>query len=117
MWQLQGSIAKKENEVLKLRQGLHRLQMLQEATGTLSPSRQELKARLTRAYQQSIDELAGMRELLAQHEKAIAAIKDAQVIVTDTIFPGVIVNIGKSVYHVRDVKKGGIFLLAGGKWC
>ncbi len=113
--QLQGSIAKKENEVLKLRQGLHRLQMLQEATGTLSPSRQELKARLTRAYQQSIDELAGMRELLAQHEKAIAAIKDAQVIVTDTIFPGVIVNIGKSVYHVRDVKKGGIFLLAGGE--
>ncbi len=112
--QLQGTIAKSEDELRKLRQGINRFEQLKSATGALSPSRQEMLTQFTRAYEQRSQELSSLAWQLSQQEKAIAAIKNAIVKVTDCVHPGVRVGIGKSIYQTTDSKRGGTFSLKDG---
>lgn len=112
--QLQAAMAKIENELTRLKQGITRLEQLQATTGSLPPSRQELLNQLTRAHDQRSQELSNIAWQLAQQEQAMAAIKNANVKVSDTVYTGVKVTIGKSVYHVREQKRGGIFKLEEG---
>ena len=95
--QLQGTIAKMEEELARLMQGVRRLQQLQAAAGALPPERQELYRRLLQAQEQRQRELVAKKEQLALLEKAMESIKDAYVQVSDAIFP-VFVSISASLF-------------------
>lgn len=112
--QLQAAMSRIEDELARLKQGLNRLEQLQAATGSLPPSRQEMFNQLSRAYDQRSQEMSNIAWQLSQQEQAIAAIKGAHVKVTNTVYPGVKVTIGKSVYHTREPKRGGTFKLQEG---
>lgn len=112
--QLQVAMSKIEDELTKLRQGINRLEQLKSSSGSLSTSRQEMLNQLSRAYEQRSQELSNLAWQVAQQEQAIASIKGAFVKVTDTVYPGVKVTIGKSVYHTREPKRGGIFKMQDG---
>lgn len=112
--QLQTAMAKIEDELARLKQGLNRLEQLKAATGSLPASRQEMYNQLSRAYDQRSQEMGNIAWQLSQQEQAIAAIKGAYVKVTNTVYPGVKVTIGKSVYHMRETKPGGTFRLLEG---
>jgi len=112
--QLMTAMSKIESELLRLKQGIDRLEQLQATVGSLPPSRQELLDQLTRAYNQRSQELGNIAWQLAQQEQAMSAIKNAYVKVGDTVYSGVKVTIGKSVYHVREEKRGGTFKLHEG---
>lgn len=112
--QLQTAMTKLDAEITRLKQGVNRLEELKQAIGSLAPSRQEMLNQLTRAYNQRSQELSNIAWQLTQQEQAIAAIKDAFINVTDIVYPGVKITIGKSVYHTREQKRGGRFKLTAG---
>ncbi len=112
--QLVAAASRIEDELNRLKQGINRLEQLKSTVGSLPPSRQELLNQLQRAYNQRSHELSNITWQLSQQEQAMAAIKNAQIKVSEKVYSGVKVTIGKAVYYTREEKAGGTFKLLEG---
>lgn len=110
---LQANKRNAEAELAKLGQGVRHLQQ-QADGGQLAASRQAMLEQLRKAYEQRSQEISEMAWQLSQYELAIAAIKDACVKVTEMVYPGIKVGIGKSIYRTHETKRGGVFKLQAG---
>lgn len=112
---LQGEIARMEDEQGKLLLGIRRLLQLKEATGALPADRTAMLQRLQAAYQQRQQETVEKREQLAMQETALLAIREAYVKVTEVIYPGAKIMIGKSTRFTQERTSGCVFRLEGGE--
>lgn len=111
--QLRQEMAAAEDELNRLQQGIRRLEHLQ-AQNLLAPERVSMLAQLQVAFTQREAALMDMNVRWEQYEKAVADIKTAFIKVSDTIYAGVKIHMGRAVYHTRDTMQGGIFRLEKG---
>lgn len=107
--QLIKSLTEQEENLLKTKQAVELLKKTERLTGSLSPSKKELLAKLTRAQFVLIQEIEKNKARKLEIEGLITEFQKGRLVVKKVVHPGTKITIGNSSMYVRDEMSAVIF--------